>query len=327
MTILAGDIGGTKTHLALFDDQDPNLFHHLMTYPSKDYPDLTTIVCDYLAKIKPTKEIQFACFAVAGPVVEGISKITNLPWVISAEDLKAKTNIQHLFLINDLEAGAYSIEILPPESLFVLNAGQKRVGNKAVVSPGTGLGEAGLVWDGKKYLPFASEGGHCDFAPTSELQIELAAYFFSKIGHFSYDRLLCGPGFSNLYEFFTKTGKFSEPKWLIEELKNSDHGAIITQNALNGKSELCIAILDLYLEIFGQEVSNVALKFMALGGVYLGGGIPPKILPRLQSSSAFLRGYKNKGRFRSFVENIPVKILLDDKANLKGAAHYTLFSR
>ncbi len=317
--ILAGDIGGTKTNLALFDEKEPGLPQQLLTYRSGEYPDLQTIVSDYLKKVgaKP----QRACFAVAGPVVDGVCKVTNLPWIVSANELVKATAIPEIFLLNDLEAAAFALDILEKDQLLTLHPGDKKEGNRAVISPGTGLGEAGILWRKKRYLPFASEGGHCDFAPTTPLQAEFATFLQSKVGHVSYDRILSGSGFFNLYSFLLSKGR-EEPSWLKEEMAASDKAATITKNALTGASQLCLEVLDLYLEILGQEAGNCALKFMAIGGVYLGGGIPPKILPRLQSGPSFLEGWGNKGRFGPFLEKIPVFVILDDKASLKGAAAY-----
>ncbi len=321
MMILAGDIGGTKTNLALFDEEgDANSFTHLRSFPSKSYPNLEQIVLEYLKEEKVA--IGRASFAVAGPVVDGISKATNLPWVIDSQLLSRELAIPKVYLLNDLEANAYAIEILSYDKLFQLHPGSgKKVGNRAVVSPGTGLGEAGLYWDGRRHHPFAGEGGHCEFGPRNQLQIDLCRYIYHKFGHASYERVLSGPGLYNIYLFFKEELGRHEPSWLKEALSQDDPAKVISINALNEKSELCVDTLDLFVSIFGAEASNTVLKFMAIGGVYLGGGIPPKILPKLQEP-LFLESFVDKGRFRSLLETVPIHLILDDKAALKGAAHY-----
>lgn len=323
--IIAGDIGGTKTNLALFEKGKPNDPQHLVSYHSKDFPHFIDIVCDYLQTKVKGISIDCGCFAIAGPVIDGVCKVTNLPWVVSLQELIEVTGIKELHLINDLEANAFALGILSQEMLMTLLAGEKKAGNKAVISPGTGLGQAGLIFDEGKLYPIASEGGHCDFGPETELQIELSHYLFGKMGHVSYDRILSGPGVLNLYNFFVEEKKREEPAWLKEEMEGQDHSAVISKNALNGKSALCNEVLDLYVEILGQEAGNLCLKFMAVGGLYLGGGIPPKILPKLKGE-AFLRGILNKGRFADFMSKVPVAVILDDKASLKGAGIYSRFN-
>ncbi len=327
--ILAGDIGGTKTNIALFDIEGAG-YSHLATFPSQEFANLQTIVKEYLDKCRSFCDISLikqACFAIAGPVENGVGRTTNLPWVVDASQLSKALNIPSVFVLNDLEANAYAIEILSTDNLYTLYAGKgKMIGNRAVVSPGTGLGEAGLYWDGKQHHPFACEGGHADFGPKGELQIDLCRHLFERFGHTSYERILSGPGLFNIYEFFCKVKKREEPGWLKEQMQQDDPSKIITINALNEKSDLCIDTLDLFVSIFGAEAGNCALKFMAMGGIYLGGGIPPKILPKLKTS-LFLEGFVDKGRFRKMLEEIPVRVILDDKASLKGAARYCRIQR
>lgn len=322
--LIAGDIGGTKTNLALFQEEEGSYaFSHLMKFPSQEYPNLKTIVKEFMASCKKAMgEVHMACFAIAGPVKAGVCRATNLPWVVDAKELSSALNIPHVYLINDLEANAYSLEILSPDNLFELYPGKNvPQANRAVVSPGTGLGEAGLFWDGKKYHPFACEGGHCEFGPRNELQIDFCRYIYRKFGHASYERALSGPGLHNIYLFLRDEIKMKEPTWLAEALTQDDPAKVITQNGLNEKSELCLEALNFFVSVFGAECSNTVLKFMALGGVYLGGGIPPKILPKLKES-VFFEGFVDKGRFRELLEEVPIRVILDDKASLKGAAHY-----
>ncbi|NGX60981.1 MAG: Glucokinase [Chlamydiae bacterium] len=326
MKLLAGDIGGTKTNLALFEEKEGDYtFSEFKSYPSQEYPDLKTIVEEYLISLS-SPPIQKACFAIAGPVQEEVCRATNLPWVVDTKVLVSTLHIPHVFLLNDLEANAWALEILPEESLLEIYPGKKRGGNRGVVSPGTGLGEAGLYWDGERHHPFACEGGHCEFGPRDELQLQLSRYLQNRFGHASYERILSGPGLHTLYEFLRDTGKYPEPVWLKEALGEDDPSKEITIHALNKTSELCVHALDLFANILGSEAGNCALKFMATGGIYLGGGIPPKILPKLREPT-FSEGFVDKGRFRDLLEQIPVWVILDEKAALKGAAHFVRVKR
>lgn len=320
--ILAGDIGGTKTNLAIFDEKEGSYaFQHLMTFPSQNYPDLRSIVIEYMNSCGHSN-FQYACFAIAGPVKEGVCKATNLPWIVDSNALSRALKIPNVYLLNDLEANAYAIDILDNENLMELYPGKGNfLANRAVVSPGTGLGEAGLYWDGKVHRPFPTEGGHCDFGPRGEVQIDLCRYIYRKFGHASYERVLSGPGLHNIFLFFVEEMGRDVPSWLHDELQSDDPAKVITINAFNGKSEVCLDSLRLFAAILGAEASNSVLKFMALGGVYLGGGIPPKILPVLKDP-IFYEGFIDKGRFRELLEEVPIKVILDDKASLKGSAHF-----
>lgn len=325
--LIAGDIGGTKTNLALFNEEstDFSAYEHFETFASQDYPDLESILHLYLAEKGGKDQIKGGCFAIAGPVVDEVCRATNLPWIVNARKLSSELNLPHIHLINDLLANAASVEILPKEKLVDLYTPVEieTRENRAVISPGTGLGQAGLFWDGKKYHPFACEGGHTDFAPVNEIQIELFHYLYNKFGHVSYERILSGPGFLNLYQFFVEAKKRKVPQWLSEELEAKNHAAVITENGLNSQSELCFETLNLFVEIFGQECGNLCLKLMALGGMYLGGGIPPKILPKLKEP-IFRKGFLNKGRFALLLEKVPLQVIMDNKASLKGAAFFAM---
>lgn len=320
--LIAGDIGGTKTNLALFEEEGDYTFTNLRKFPSQEYADLKSIVQEYLLSCEGIKEIQMACFAIAGPVKEGVCRATNLPWIVDSKALARELNIPTVYLINDLESNAYSIEILSSENILEIHSGRGNPqGNRCVVSPGTGLGEAGLYWDGKRHHAFAGEGGHCDFAPRDELQIDFCRYLYRRFGHGSYERALSGPGLINIYDFFRDEMHIEEPVWLADEMKKEDSAKVITVNALEKKSTLCEKALDFFASIFGAECSNTVLKYMALGGVYLGGGIPPKILPKLKEP-VFYEGFLDKGRFKELLEEVPIRVILDDKASLKGAAHF-----
>lgn len=320
--LIAGDIGGTKTNIALFERGDTQFLNplHFATFPSQQYNSLESIVKAYSAKLDKNIKISGGCFAIAGPVVNGVCKATNLPWIVDAKQLASTLHVEKVYLINDLLANAYAIDIMPKSALFELQKQKKPAeGNRAIVSPGTGLGQAALYWDGTHYHPFACEGGHADFAPTNTLQIELFHYLNAQFKHVSYERILSGPGFLNLFEFFIHVKEREVPEWLEKELEGENHAVVVTKNALNGKSPLCQETLDLFVEILGQECGNAALKFMALGGLYIGGGIAPKIC-QVFKQPFFLEGFLNKGRFDSLLENIPIYVILDDKASLKGAA-------
>ena len=316
--LLAGDIGGTKTNLALFDLQDPQFsVHSLRKYPSMDYPNLRTIVKEYLADIQEHVEgmcITHASFAIAGPVQNNQSKATNLPWIVDASELSKYLSIPRVELLNDVEANAYAIDILETSQLYTLHPGTIDFpGNRALISPGTGLGEAGLYWDGEAHQPFATEGGHCEFGPRDEMQIDLCRFIYKRYGHASYERVLSGPGIHLLYDFLKEVCHRKEKKMIVDAFQGNDPSKVITENALNNTCPLCVETLDIFTNLLGSECGNCFLRNMAFGGIYLGGGIPPKILPKLEESP-FLEGFLDKGRFRSLLEEIPISVILDDKA-------------
>lgn len=324
--IIAGDIGGTKTNLALFqEDEESCSYSHFATYPSGKYPNLRSILKEYLDKIQTDYDLsslQKASFAIAGPVIDGVCKATNLPWLVDQSEISKSLNIKHVFLLNDLEANAYAIEILSENDLVEIYSGKgEGNGNRAVISPGTGLGEAGLYWDGKKHHPFACEGGHTEFGPRDALQIDLSRYLLAKYGHSSYERILSGPGLHNVYQFYKDVMNRHEPDWLTQEMEHDDPAKVITKYGLNEKSELCTDSLNLFVSILGSEAGNCALKFMAVGGIYLGGGIPPKILPKLKDP-LFYKGFTDKGRLKNLLEEVAIRVIKDDKASLKGSALY-----
>jgi len=324
--IISGDIGGTKTNLALFKDQEGQYVSiYAATFKSQDYPNLVSIVSEFYEQCKQhidVAQIEAAAFAIAGPVEGDICRATNLPWIVEAKNLAKALHIEQVYLLNDLEANAYALEILPEKSLLALYKPKgKALGNRAVISPGTGLGEAGLYFDGVRHHPFACEGGHCEFGPRNALEIQLSQYLIKTFGHPSYERILSGPGIHNLYIFFRDVVKLEEPKWLADEMTQKDPSYVISEHALEGDVEICTKTLDLFVAIFGSEASNCVLKFMATGGLYIGGGISPKILPKLQEA-AFLEGFFDKGRFRGIMEKVPITLVIDDKAALLGACHY-----
>jgi glucokinase len=319
--ILAGDIGGTSTRLGIYEIKGKRL--NLLaqeTYPSRGTKGLEEIV----AKFKHSNKFpaEFACFGIAGPVKQGRVEATNLPWTVDAAQLSLALSLPVVWLINDLEANAYGAAALKKKDFEVLNAGTADLtGNAAIISAGTGLGEAGFYFDGKRYRPFASEGGHVDFAPRNELEIELLRYLISKFGRASYERVLSGPGLKNLHAFLRDTGKGEEPAWFVEEVKSKDPSAVIATAALAGKCDLCVKALDLFVTIYGAEAGNLALKLKATRGVLIGGGIAPKILPKLKGA-AFMQAFRDKGQMGALLGPIPVRVILNDKTALLGAALY-----
>lgn len=317
--ILAGDIGGTNTRLALFEmeDKSPRVIVE-QTFPSREHKSLDEIVRQFLGEHSPT--IKRACFGVAGPIRNRQSKPSNLPWVVDADQLATLFGFDAVTLVNDLEANAFGIVALEAKDFAVLNEGApESEGNTAIISAGTGLGEAGLHFEGKTRRPFASEGGHADFAPRNELEIELLRYLIPQFRHVSYERVLSGPGLLNIYTFLRDTGRGEEAAWLADEMQEAAPPAVITRAALEGKSELCMGALDLFVSIFGAEAGNLALKMNATGGVFLGGGIAPRIIDKLKSP-AFMGAFTAKGRMRPLLEAVPVRVILNDMTALIGAA-------
>ncbi|MGA8762805.1 MAG: glucokinase [Candidatus Sulfotelmatobacter sp.] len=317
--ILAGDIGGTNARLAYFQPLNGSLrLISEKVFSSREHKELGEIVTKFLDE-SDTRP-QAACFGVAGPVRNGRVETSNLPWVVEQARLARQIQLPATLLINDLEANAWGIGALAQHDLVSLNRGSDRaVGNQAVIAPGTGLGEAGLCWDGGKHHVFASEGGHTDFAPQGNVQIELLRFLETRFQHVSYERILSGPGLVNVYEFLRETGCGKEQPEFAPQLKQADPAAAISGAALDGTNPLAEQALDLWVSIYGAETGNLALKVMANGGVFLGGGISPKILPKL-TGPAFIQAFLAKGRLRSLLEGIPVQVITNDKAALLGAA-------
>jgi glucokinase len=317
--ILAGDIGGTNARLAYFQTQNGRFqLVSERVFPSRDHRGLGEIVTQFLDESGTRPEA--ACFGIAGPVRNGRVETSNLPWVIEQSVLANQIHLAATLLINDLEASAWGIGALGLEDLVTLNPGAGSVaGNQAVVAPGTGLGEAGLFWDGNRHHVFACEGGHTDFAPRGELQIELLRFLVTKFGHVSYERILSGPGLVNVYEFLCASGCGKESAELSAAMEAGDPAAAISQAALSGKDSLAGKALDLWIAVYGAETSNLGLKVMSTGGLFLAGGISPKILPRL-NGSLFMESFLDKGRMRPLVEAMPVHVVTNEKAGLLGAA-------
>ncbi len=324
--LLAGDIGGTKTSLALFSSENgPRSPLAQATFASDIYPSLEALVREFLAQVDVS--LDRASFGVAGPVVGGQAEITNLPWVLDEIRLADALALTTVRLLNDLDAVAYALPILEEDDLRTLNEGRPVAdGALAIIAPGTGLGEAFLTWDGSRYVPHASEGGHADFAPTNALELRLLQYLLDRFEHVSYERVCSGRGLPNIYAYLRDSGYAEEPPLLAEQLAAAeDPTPIIVKAALDegAQHELCIATLNNFVSILGAEAGNLALRVVATGGVYLGGGIPPRILPVL-ANGEFMHAFQTKGRLSELMARIPVYVILNPKAALMGAACYGL---
>jgi glucokinase len=318
--VLAGDVGGTKTNLGLFlKGKERPVPKVIETFSSHNAPDLEHIIRQFL-EIHPVL-VTHACFGIAGPVVNGTSKTTNLPWNISEDRIKKEFNFHHVKLINDLTATAMAIPLLNKDEFFPLNqAVSIKDQNLALIAPGTGLGKAMLIYQNGRYLPVPSEGGHADFAPNNEAEMKLWQYLHQHYGHVSIERVVSGSGLVNIYNWLKDSGRLNEPHWLKQKLEEMDPAKVITEAALASKDPGCVEALNMFVSIFGAVVGNLALTGITTGGVYLGGGIPPKILSKLKED-IFMEAFTNKGRFRGLLEKISVKVVLNDKAALIGAAY------
>jgi glucokinase len=327
--ILAGDIGGTSTRLALFDDEGlprPSAGKSRgpivaeATLASRDYQTLNSAVHHVLSRYDA--HVTSACFGIAGPVIRGHVETPNLPWVIDAGELANDLGLETVWLINDLEANAYGLAALDEKDFAVLNEGKREVpGNAAVISAGTGLGEAGLYWDGHRHRPFACEGGHTDFAPRTEREADLLRYLLARFDRVSYERVLSGPGLHNVYLYLRDTSRRIEPAWLTHRMREQGAPTAISSAALERTCELCVDTLDMFTALYGAEAGNLALKLMATGGIYVGGGIAPRIIEKLKDGT-FLNAFVAKGRLAPLMRSIPVRVVLNDRAALIGAAQY-----
>ncbi len=352
--ILAGDIGGTKTYLALYDwKQDRVEPTREEKFFNADFESFEEILSEFLAppedppdpfeaeddldddsssddttepeekpdeppEESPVKSIDAACFGVAGPIIDNRCRATNIPWEIDGQSLTTHIDTPKVRLLNDVEAMAYGVLVLRPEETELVNGQSQKNGTKALVAPGTGLGEAIMYWDGGGYHPMPSEGGHASFAPTSDIEIDLLRYIRTSFLHISVERVLSGDGLHTIYQFLRDTKK-NEPTWFAELLLTGDPPTLITEAALNGKPDICVQALELFVSILGAEAGNLALKTLARGGVYLGGGIVPHIVPRLKDKR-FAQSFIAKGRFKRLLSTFPVHVILNDQAGLLGAA-------
>jgi glucokinase len=323
--ILAGDVGGTKVHLALYDFTNGRL-HPIrdQKYPAHEFASLDDVVKNFLGADGGTsKDIIAACFGCPGPVRDGRLKLTNLPWLLDTRDLVKSLSIPHISLINDLEANGFGIPELAPDKIFTLHPGNPEAdGHAGLMAAGTGLGEALLIWEGTKHRPIPSEGGHADFAARSNREIALLEYLRSTLkGRVSWERVVSGLGIKNIYAFLRDVEKIAEPGWLHDRMLCEDPNAVIGQCAEDGSSSLCFETMKMFVGAYGAEAGNIALKVLATGGMYLGGGIAPKILKTLQNGT-FMQAFIDKGRLSPLLESVPVRVILDDTCALLGAAAY-----
>ncbi|MCB8944971.1 MAG: glucokinase [Ardenticatenaceae bacterium] len=319
--LLAGDIGGTKTVLALIsEEKGARQPVHEARYPSDDYASLEAIIEEFISVTKAT--VTRASFGVAGPVVDGRAQITNLPWMVDTAVIRDQFNIPAVRLLNDLEAIATAVPHLEASDLITLNEGvRKPKGGIGIVAPGTGLGQAFLVWNGRSYEAFPSEGGHIAFGPTNEQQTGLLKYMLQRYRHVSYERICSGVGLPNIYNYFRDEGHYHEPQWLRSEIEAAeDPTPVIVNAALEQKTDICVATLDMFMEVLGSQAGNMALTVLATGGIYIGGGIPPRILPQLKASK-FLESFRNKGRFSQMMSNVPIYVITNPQAGLYGAIY------
>jgi glucokinase len=326
--ILGGDVGGTKCNLALFEERSGALVEATgRRFPSHDYSRFEDVVAEFVRSVAEPAgaKVTAAGFGVAGPVVDGAVTATNLPWRVDSRSLAALLGLPRIALVNDLEANAHGIHSLGPSDFEVLNAGAPGArGMQAVIAAGTGLGEAGLFWDGKSHQPFSSEGGHADLAPSNEQEDALVVYLRKRFGgHVSWERVLSGPGLRNVFEFLRGTGRGSVEPWLQEAMQKGDPSAAISRAGLEGTSPICVQALDLFVSLYGSEAGNLTLRYLAVGGLFIGGGIAPKILAKMRSP-VFLEAFFSKGRLRPLLERVPVRVILNDNTALFGAARCAL---
>ena len=316
--LLAGDVGATKTNLALFTTAGGVLTAVAeANFVNGGYGGLEDVVRAFLARGRSAPTA--ACFGVAGPVAEGRARMPNLGWLIDAASLGRLFALERVVLLNDLEATAYGIAVLPPEELVVLNPGVPRPGgNAALIAAGTGLGEAVLYWDGTRHRVSASEAGHADFAPRDVEQIAILGRLMERFGHVSWERVVSGPGLHNIYAALAVA---EAPEVAARIAAAEDASATITELGLAGASARCTRALDVFVSAYGAEAGNLALRALATGGVHVGGGIAPKIVGKL-ADGTFMRAFTAKGRFADWLGRIPVKVILDPKTALRGAAAY-----
>jgi glucokinase len=322
--LLAGDIGGTKTNLALFASQDElRTPVREATFPSAQYPSLEAVVRDFL--YQTGEQVHVACFGVAGPVIEGRAKITNLPWIMEEEEMQNRLHIPSIRLLNDLVATASGVPLLGTDDLHTLNEGvPMKNGTLGVIAPGTGLGEAFLTWDGARYQTHPSEGGHTDFGPTNTFEIELLRHMLTKFDHVSYEQICSGMGLPHIYAYLKDVVMLDESEALANQIKVAeDITPLIIKGAMDSKapSPRCVTALRTFTSILGAEAGNLALKVLATGGIYLGGGIPPRILPFLEDDG-FMHAFRRKGRFADMLKAFPVHVITNPKLALLGAANY-----
>lgn len=320
MIVLAGDVGGTNARLALVEIEGPDakIVEHAR-YPSREYPGLAPIVQRFLQETSARPRPDRACFAIACPVVADECTAPNLPWTISSRKLAAEIGIPETTLVNDFVGVGYGIELLKPEDLIALQEGSPVPhGPIALIGPGTGLGQGYLLWAGDHYRVLPSEGGHGDFAPRGKLQADLLQFLDRELDRVSWERLLSGPGLHNIYRFLLASGLEAEQPAVRAEMKSEDPAVVISRHALAGTDRLSERALDLFCEILGAQAGNLALTIVATAGVYLAGGIAPKIVDRLKAG-LFQQAFRDKGRMSDLLSRIPVHVVANPSVGLLGA--------
>ncbi|RYY21769.1 MAG: glucokinase [Chitinophagaceae bacterium] len=322
LKILAGDIGGTKTNLALFHATRNKLeLIDETRYSSTEYDSVKFMIRDFLDRpggVEPDR----ICLGVAGPVIDGKAELTNLHWEIDSDELMKMFKVENVSMINDLEAVAYGLSNLGAEELMIIREGNPLArGNMAILAPGTGLGQAGLFWDGKYYHPFPTEGGHCDFSPRTEEDFRLTRFLQKLYGIVSWEKLVSGPAIFDIYKFLDQSRAGGAPEWLLEGLKNEDPSVVISQAAEEESDEVCIHTMELFVRYLARESSNLVLKMKATGGLFLGGGIPPKISVLLERYN-FFDHFMDCDRMQNLLEEVPLYLIKDDKTGLNGAASF-----
>ena len=317
--ILAGDVGGTKTALALFEVQRRALaVVREAVLPSQGFATLAAAIRQFLSD-RPPVSIDAACIGVAGPVIDGRCTATNLPWVVDEASLAECVSTRRVKLVNDLEATGHGILGLPPSALVPLQGGEPRKATMALIAAGTGLGEVLLVWDGRRHRVVGSEGGHTDFAPRTELETELFRFLRKEFGRVSYERIVSGPGLYNIYRFLLASGGGPEAEWIRSRMETGDPSAVVAEAALESRDTRAVQALDMFVSIYGAEAGNLALKALAVGGIFVAGGIAPKIRPKLEDGT-FVTAFRDKGRLGGLMASIPVRLVLEPRAALLGAA-------
>ncbi|MBF0273924.1 MAG: glucokinase [Nitrospinae bacterium] len=321
--LIAGDIGGTKTLLSCYQKDDLRTSLYKKRYPCKGFGSLEEIIKVFIEEFNIDPTISKACFALAGPIKNGHCTITNLPWEMEEPSIQSEFGFQKVKFINDFEAVGYGIQVLNDDEFITLNKGEEtKEGTIAVLGAGTGLGEAYMNFsqEQNRYIVYPTEGGHSSFSPHNELEIHFLQYLMTKEEHVSFEGILAGKGLVKMYSFLKESGRFTESEKINEEMKTNDSAAVISQYGLNNEDKLCEEALDLFASIYGVESSNLALKFFALGGVYLAGGISPKIKEKLLDGT-FMKSFLHKGKFRDFLTKIPVKIVMNEESGLIGATY------
>ncbi|MCU7837336.1 MAG: glucokinase [gamma proteobacterium symbiont of Taylorina sp.] len=327
MKVLAGDIGGTKTNLGIFEVENKQIQSlYEASWISADFTSLKEVLKQFLTLLDNNtgmSQFQSVCFGVAGPVDNNFCQITNLPWIIDAAKIQQQFNWPSVSLLNDLEANAWGISALQDTDFITLNPGDDEAkGNASIIAAGTGLGEAGMFWDGKQHIPFASEGGHTDFSPQTEKEYRLYTFLSKQYqGHVSWERIVSGMGLENLYQYLCHENNSQPPDWLAQQMQAGDTAAAISKAAVSGTDQLCVQALDWFVYFYGVEAANHALKIMSRGGVFLGGGIAPKIIKQLQAGR-FMQAFLDKGRMQPLLKSMPVKVIMNDKTALYGPAIY-----